>query len=427
MDIERSIICKAAQAGQFEKLLQEGIEQDHFFDAEVREIFRFGANHVRKYKHEPSLATLKSKYPDFRFRTVTDSTQFLIDKLINQVCKRKTIEVIREIASQIDDTDEDDFRSMGEAFMDGARKINQTVPQSSVGRYSNMSERIKQYEMSKQMGWDTGIKTGIKSFDDEIIGIQSHELVCVVGYQGFGKSTLLQHILYNAYKQGYTPMLVSLEMDKDSLLRRWDAMTTHFNHRSLKKHELTDEQMIKWERASRRVKKKENDIIIIDTLRKGSIDNIYGEIIRHEPDIVAIDYINLMDAPNKINHVMWEKLTYITRELKAIARSTNIPILGAAQTNRESAKDGATLVNIAHSSSVAADSDIVIGMAQTPDQERNKQMVLNMLKNRDGRRVQAKLLWDLPTMTIREWSFSDAFKELKDGEENKETNKTEKS
>ena len=184
---------------------------------------------------------------------------------------------------------------------------------------------------------------------------------------------------------------------------------------------------MKCERASRRVKKKENDIIIIDTLRKGSIDNIYGEIIRHEPDIVAIDYINLMDAPNKINHVMWEKLTYITRELKAIARSTNIPILGAAQTNRESAKDGATLVNIAHSSSVAADSDIVIGMAQTPDQERNKQMVLNMLKNRDGRRVQAKLLWDLPTMTIREWSFSDAFKELKDGEENKETNKTEKS
>ena len=100
---------------------------------------------------------------------------------------------------------------------------------------------------------------------------------------------------------------------------------------------------------------------------------------------------------------------YLTQNLKQLSRSLKIPIIGVAQTNRESATGGAKLENIAWSVAIIQDSDIVLGLHQDQEMKDEKMMELRMLKNRDGQTLDVNLKWDMSRMKFSQWRESDAF------------------
>lgn len=394
------MINKAAQSSSIDTLLSSGLKEDHFVDEEHREIFNFMTDHFRTYKVSPSLDVLKENFPEHLFELVTDSLDYLKDEFMKLVKRRYAMTAIRDLAEACDDTNL--VGDIDALFLEKSRELSQIVPVNQISKFSQMDERILSYEAGE--GLDDGILMGIDAFDYLTAGIQAHEYLTISGFSGTGKSTLAQWMLFNAYMQGKTPMYISLEMEAKALLRKWDTMALNFEYARLKRQTLPPDDLARWKEKAELVKNADNDIIILDDVAGCTVDRVYAELTRYQPDILCIDYITLMDISRSSGgNQMWEKVVQLTRQLKQTARTLNIPIIGVAQTNRSGYQGGAQLDNIAFSQSIVNDSDIIIGLHADDEMKANHKMTLRLLKNRDGRTDETDLLWKMETMEFGPW------------------------
>lgn len=381
--------------------MQDGVKTEHFIDPELADIWDFLVAHYRKYKAAPSFAIVKEKFPNHNFEIVTDALEYVLDRFREAVSYRLAVDTVRDLAKYIE---ENGATNIDSVMMEAARRVARHAPSSRVGRLSDMKKRIEEYDKRKEEGFVHGIQMGIPDFDRVTLGIQPHEYVSIVGWQGTGKSTLAQWLVFNAYAQARTSMYVSFEMEIEALYRKWDTMFTGFEYQKLKALELDDKDRAKWEEAAERVSKGPHDIIAIDDVAGYDVDKIYADTVRYEPDLVVIDYITLMKHPRNSSGDMWQVVTMMTQALKQQARTLKIPLIGIAQTNIDSAEQGAQLQNIAYSRSIGQDSDIVLGLYQNDPMRIEKQMQVRLLKNRDGALRNADLFWEMETMNFGPWS-----------------------
>lgn len=408
MDFEKLLINKAAQSSNVESLLLSGIRDEHFLEEENKDIFLFMTEHFRQYKVSPSYDVLKEKFPEHLFEVTTDALPYLKDEFLKTVKRRYAMTAIRDLADAIDDSElVGDIDSL---FLEKSRELAQIVPTTTLSKYSEMDKRILSYETGEDS--IIGIEMGIPEFDFFTSGIQPHEYVTISGYSGTGKSTLAQWILFNAYMQGKTPMYISLEMEAKALLRKWDTMTINFEYNRLKRQRLTDSELEAWKERSEIVKQADNDIIILDDVAGCTVDRVYAELTRYQPDILCIDYITLMDTARSASGTqMWEKVVHLTRQLKQTSRTLKIPIIGVAQTNRSGYQTGAQLDNIAFSQSIVNDSDIILGLFHDEEMKNDKKMEVRLLKNRDGQTGNVDLFWKMETMEFGPWKAKYEFSE----------------
>jgi hypothetical protein len=66
---------------------------------------------------------------------------------------------------------------------------------------------------------------------------------------------------------------------------------------------------------------------------KGSIEQISGLVELHKPDVLILDYLDLLKPPKTRQDYRFE-LKDVTTQLRAIAVELNLPVITATQTNR---------------------------------------------------------------------------------------------
>lgn len=402
-DYERSLVTRIIQTGEIENVIARGIDEDHFADEECQEVYGYAIDHLKKYKTAPSMKAVKEQFPAFDPELSEESIDYLIDKHIVNVKRRMANDAILALAEAA----EDDSRAeeIDIEFLDIARQLATIVPTTAVARFSDMHKRIDQYKIDKKEGNIWGIRMGIPALDEKTFGIQPHELIVCAGWQGTGKSTLMQHIGFSGYLQGKKILFVSLEMDRVPLLRKFDTMAVDMSYRELKGLSLPGEAQERWEKWADDAESGRDhgkDIIIIDRIGSRTATGIYAETIRHKPDLVIVDYISLLETGRTGAEQHWQKIGQISRELKLNAQTLGIPVVAAAQTNRDSVKDGVKLENLAFSSSIGMDSDIVLGLQQDEDMRAEEKMEVVMVKNRDGAPGKALMDWRIDSMQLGE-------------------------
>lgn len=406
-DIEKLLIDKLAYSGSIDKILIAGLDESSFKDEDLREIFSFIVAHFRRYKVSPTLQIIKEKFPEHLFEISQESLEYLKDEQINLIKRRAAMNALYDLAEAIDDPEL--APQIDYLFLEKGRELTQLVPGTIYSSFKDMDKRIEEYELGEN--FTGGIEMGIPDIDYLTSGIQPHEYITIAGFSGTGKSTLAQYILHNSYMQGKTPMYISLEMEAKALFRKWDTMTVNFEYNRLKRGTLHDTDLERWKEAAKIIREGENDMIVMDDVRNCTVDRVYAELTRHNPDILCIDYITLMDTTKGQGTQMWEKVTNLTQQLKQISRSLKIPIIGVAQTNRSGASGGATMDNMAFSQSIVNDSDIILGLNQDEEMKEQKKMGLRLLKNRDGQTAETNLLWKMSTMEFSPWRDTMAFTE----------------
>jgi replicative DNA helicase len=407
MDAERLLISKMAQTGRVQKLMLLGIGSEHFNEDSSREIFEFCAEHAKNFRQAPSFKTVRESFPEYNFEISDESFDYILDQFQLGLKRRYSIQAIRDLADAVDN--DELAKNIDFHFLEKARELTNMLPASQVHRFKDIDKRILEYENYDETK-DESIKMGIAPLDEITLGIQPHEYATIMGWSGTGKSTLAQWILFNAWMKGKTPMYISLEMEAKALFRKWDTMAMHFKYNDLKSHNLREEEIEAWKKKAVDIKNHPSDIIVMDDIREFTVDRAYAELVRWSPDILCVDYITLMNTPKSAGAQSWERVQHITQNLKSISRTLKIPIIGVAQTNRESASLGAELNNVAFGLSIIQDSDIVLGLYQDKDgdMKKNKQMTVKLLKNRDGMTQSTDLHWDMDTMSFGPFSEAQA-------------------
>lgn len=423
MDWERALVSKVARDQSIEKLLTIGIE-DHHFDVapdgkpgQGARVYETMMSHLRQWNAPPSYEVVKLAHPDYEFVDPKDSLEYIVNQFLTVVKRREAERMLIRVASQISAPNSEKYLQDIEGhILSEARDLAYILPKAKSDRFSQMKHRVKQYESRKLFGQPMGIPYPFPSLNHWMHGIQPHEVVTVSGWTGLGKSYLGTYMCFNAYMNGFTPMIISLEMGADAINRRLDIMATKLSHTAMRKAQLPNADVDKWTDIAERVDigRKEHDIIILDSINHCTADKVYAETIRYKPDIVMIDYITLMDGPAGFKGANWEKVTEISRRLKSQARGLNIPILSIAQTNRSGAKDGASLDNIAYANAIAQDSDVMFGLHADDEMKSNKKMKLSLMKNREGEARDFELYWDVENGVFREWNLADEMRATKD-------------
>jgi hypothetical protein len=415
-DIERTLVSKVIQTGELPDVMARGIKVDHFADAECQEVWDWAMHFHRRHGQAPSPAVLREEFPDFGMVVNRDPVSYHLERFIKKVKERTAIDLVREYHTIIEDPDMIDDIEIHALTM--ARQLAEILPAPRASRFSD-KQRVGEYERRQQEGILHGILFGIPAIDSVLLGIQPHEMLTIAAYMGVGKSILMAYIAYMAYLQRKTSLFVSLEMESEAVLRRIDVMASNVRYQALKALELDSGEKEQWEKILERAHedRHERDIIIRDDIRDCTADMVWAETMRYKPDLVCVDYLELMSVPRSHGNGTqqgWEKVSSAGMALKQNARVMKIPIITAAQVNRDGGRDKVTLANVGHQS-IGKHSDIMLGLSQDEEQETQGEMDVISLKVRDGKKPRTTMRWALDTMDIRQKGVEDRFPDRKGG------------
>ena len=239
-----------------------------------------------------------------------------------------------------------------------------------------------------------GAPSGIEKLDEMTNGFQDGELIILAARPSMGKSDVMLHIAKQAGWKGYVPMIFSLEMSDTSLRDRLIASTGRFSRSRMRDPYklLTDRQKENWPKVVGLLS--ETKIQIFDRSRQTVPEmrmKIRKMISEHKglKPLILIDYLTLIHSnENKNNKHL--QVSDITKELKAVAREFNCPVITLAQLSRavEQRQDKRPMMSdLRESGSIEEDADVIVflyrGAYYTKD-DNDHAMELIVAKNRNG-------------------------------------------
>ena len=121
------------------------------------------------------------------------------------------------------------------------RDIDATDIDSAIAYFENVKE---QNALGRR-----GIKTGLPGFDNYLpSGIMPGQLGVFLAYPGIGKSWMALYFAVQAWKQGKTPLIISLEMSETEVRNRVLAIMGEglWSHRKLSNSEIELDMLKKW-------------------------------------------------------------------------------------------------------------------------------------------------------------------------------------
>jgi replicative DNA helicase len=384
-------------------VLQDTAVTPEMFRGESREVYEFIVEHYRSYGVLPKVDTVLAEIDvdeDFIFDTPEPSA-FYASKVIDRDALNAQREKVKEIGTAIRERDP-------KAVHEAAKNVVQVgLDKLQVGngvlvnlKY-NGEERWERYQkLCEADGGVRGFRGPWEPIDNETGGFKAGDLVTIVARLGLGKTF---NAILNAVRvsQGGARVgFVSPEMSRSSLELRRDAITYRLPYRDLLRGEL-DFETSEYYREQLHAAPTDDipDWFIAAEGRVRDVADAEMFVRDTHIEFLVVDGIYLLNAGN--DRAPWhERVMMVTRGLKELALRCQIPILCTAQFNR-SVRTGATRGGteaIGHTDAIGQFSDVIIGMFQDENMRVANQMLLRLLKNRDGSPVELTVNWDLTLM-----------------------------
>ena len=219
-------------------------------------------------------------------------------------------------------------------------------------------------ELSERGDEMMGVPTGLFDLDLVLGGMQKSDLLIIAGRPGSGKTAFLLTVAKNAAQKYHKNVaFFSLEMSNEQLVQRLIAQETHINTKSLRNGKLSDEEWLLFTHAIEVLG--DTKIFLDDTpaLTPMQLRTKCRRMhLEYHLDLIIVDYIQLMSSDTR-NENRVQEVSYISRNLKTLARELNVPVLAAAQLSRavEQRTDKKPILSdLRESGSLEQDSDIVM-------------------------------------------------------------------
>ena len=210
-----------------------------------------------------------------------------------------------------------------------------------------------------------GVPSGFTALDNLTLGWQPSDLVIIAARPAMGKTAFVLSMAKNmAIDMNIPVAFFTLEMSSVQLVNRIISSTAEVPSSALKSGRVTEQQ---WDNISNKIKVLEKGPMYIDETPALSISEFRSKIKRlkklHDIQIAIIDYLQLMSAGSTMQSREQEVST-ISRNLKAIAKEVNIPIIALSQLSRNVEQRGGDkrpqLSDLRESGAIEQDADMVI-------------------------------------------------------------------
>ena len=255
-------------------------------------------------------------------------------------------------------------------------------------------------------GRKLGLQTGIRDFDQVTGGLRGGQLTIVAGRPAMGKSALMLNMADNMSRRGVPVVYFSLEMPANELAARVVLSRAETNTEVIRNGFLTASMKRRIMDAATQFS---SEPLYVDDRGGLTLLDIRGRarlaVRRWGVKAIFVDYLQLVShsgAQSRENEV-----GFVSRGLKAMSMELGIPVVAAAQVNRQAenrSDNRPKLSDLRESGSIEQDADIV-ALVHRPayyavqDQEPDPQDAeLIVAKHRAGRTGTLNLTWR-PSLT----------------------------
>jgi replicative DNA helicase len=242
----------------------------------------------------------------------------------------------------------------------GARGRQNIVPVRAAIKGS--FEILQQRYESK--GAVTGVSTGYTELDEATAGLQPGNLIVVAGRPSMGKTALSLNIAEHTALVARRPVLVfTMEMSNFELGFRLISSVGRIDSQRLRTGNLDDDD---WPRVSHAITRLAEAKLFMDETPALSPTELRSRARRFAREqgvaLIVIDYLQLMTGEGAQENRATE-LSGITRDLKALAKELNVPVMALSQLNRnvESRTDKRPVMSdLRESGSIEQDADVIL-------------------------------------------------------------------
>ena len=261
-------------------------------------------------------------------------------------------------------------------------------------------QRIQKASETKEVV--TGVPTGFSDLDYKTSGLQPSDFVLVAARPSMGKTAFVLNIIEHVCMKKNMPAIIfSLEMSKEQLVNRLFAMESHLDAQKIRTGQIYNEE---WSTLVDAVAKVSKSNLIIDDTPGISIGELRSKCRRmkleHGLSLIVIDYLQLMSAGSKRNENRQQEISEISRNLKALAREMEAPVIALSQLSRacESRPDHRPMLSdLRESGAIEQDADLVMFIYRddyyNKDSEHPGEAEIIIAKQRNGPIGTVNLAW----------------------------------
>ena len=240
------------------------------------------------------------------------------------------------------------------------------------------------------------IMSGFGNLDTLIGGFLPGEFIVIGGRPAMGKTQFCVNLCLNISKE-HPILYFTFDLSEYLLVCRFISALTGIETKRILQHELTSEEKIQIAALEKRFKNHRINIndscsSSVTTFKAHCLKQIYENGVK----VILVDYLQMMSTTRYRNSRELE-ISYISRELKSLARDHNVCVIATSQLSRSPEKRSATakpfLSDLRDSGAIEQDADKVIFLyrpeyyAIDVDEEGNSVaglMELIVAKNRNG-------------------------------------------
>ncbi len=245
-----------------------------------------------------------------------------------------------------------------------------------------------------------GVPTGFTEFDLKTGGLRKSDLIILAARPSQGKTAMALNIAHHASLKGIPVAVFSLEMGRHSIYQRMVCSA------AMAELHLVNTGMFKkerWRDLAREIHKLGEAPLYIDDTPALSITDIRVRSRRLANDLkkqgkelgmIMIDYMQLIRGGSKKVESRQQEVSEISRMLKELARTLNVPVVALSQLNRKTEDRGRAdnrpqLSDLRESGSIEQDADVVAlihreGYYKRDDESLKRKATLIIAKQRNG-------------------------------------------
>lgn len=336
-----------------------------------KDIWEFILEHNANYGQVPPKEVIRDKFSDFEFLQTKSPLEYYIDeaetKSLGQQARSTLMKATELLKSGNDPKSVLTFMaSESTGIMRDVGRLKDTDVTEWEERYEILRERINNPEDHV-----LGIPSGIKTIDTHFGGWQPGDFVVLMGWTGSKKSWVTRLFAVNAWKAGYSPLVISLEMDKTQELYRIDTIlnqgTTFKNSELTHGVNIVPETYETWAQDTF-TGKHPFHLITSDGVEQADQFFVQSKIEQYKPDLVILDYHLLFDDARKGGNEV-ERAKNLSKDFKRIAVRNRVPVIDVSGVTMESGHTDRPpeLNEISWSKQMVYDSDLVMALFAPED------------------------------------------------------------
>jgi len=206
-----------------------------------------------------------------------------------------------------------------------------------------------------------GHSWGYQSLDIPTSGITKGHLVIIGARPGVGKTTFSLNVCLNLILKQIPCLFISLEMTDNALVAKLACNLANLSMKKVEEGLLYEDQYKKLCSCAETLKKTPFYVIDESIYINDLIQIVKEHVRKYKLEVVFIDYLGLIKNRQRFDSKTNE-ISYLTRELKCLAKDTKTAIICLSQLSRASEKENRrpTKSDLRDSGQIEADADLIL-------------------------------------------------------------------